>query len=50
MTAHLLAPGGRLLALKGGDLDGELAQAGAAEVHELHIAGVRERRQLVIMK
>lgn len=50
MTAHLLAPGGRLLALKGGDLDAELAGVGVAEVHELHVPGVREPRRLVLMQ
>jgi 16S rRNA (guanine527-N7)-methyltransferase len=50
MTAHLLAPGGRLLALKGGDLDVELAGAGAAEVHALHVPGVPEQRRLVVMQ
>jgi len=49
MTAHLLAPGGRLLALKGGDLATELAQAEHAEVHALQVPGVEEARRLVIM-
>jgi len=49
MAAHLLAADGRLLALKGPDYKAELAEVDHAEVHELHVPGVREARYLVIM-
>lgn len=50
LTAHLLAPGGRLLALKGPGVETELAEVGHAEVHELRVPGVRETRRLVVMQ
>lgn len=50
MTAHLRAGGGRLLAMKGAELRDELAQVHGARVHELHIAGIRGKRHLVVME
>lgn len=49
MTGHLRAPDCRLLALKGPGFRAELAGIENAEVHALHVPGVREQRFLVAM-
>lgn len=54
LAAPMLAPGGRLLAMKGTRPGAELAELGAAAasaaIHELVIEGVPERRHLVVLQ
>ena len=53
-TRHLLAPGGSLLAMKGSDIEEELAtlEEGAVtvQVHTFNVPGIREQRSLVEIK
>jgi len=53
-TRHLLAPGGSLLAMKGSDIEEELAtlEEGTVtvQVHTFNVPGIREPRSLVEIK